>query len=769
MRAATSPSRRLGARGAAALALSLCALAPAGAARGAVPPEIGAIWASKVEARSAVLSAEVNANGSPTVGSFEYATKAAYEASGFAGAKKVNFNSIGSSNTFIKVSFPTISGLETETTYVYRLTVSNGGGQDVEPLPSDSPPYRYFVTQPLGGGSFLPDGRSWEMVSPVQKNGGDVAMPGAIAGGGLLQAAAGGGAVTYSSAASFEGGAGAPPASQYIASRNSEGWSAQNVVVPVFSGSYDIESGGAPYRIFSTDLARGLLLNGKSCRSDATSGCPVANPVLPGTDAPPGYQDYYLRTTATGTFEALLGAPDIAGLGLDASAFELRLVGASTDLSHVILASCSKLTASASDGCPSQESLYEWSAGGALSLINASPGAALAAQSGAVSANGARVYFYEGADLWVRDGAALKQADADAGGGGAFQTASADGSLAYFTKAGHLYRYNPTSDVATDLTPSGGVLGVLGAAQDGSNLYYLSASGLWLCQSAASAANCESGAVEVTEDADEGNYPPATGTARVSADGRALVFVASVSLTGYDNTDLFTHQPDSQVYLYEAGGDLLTCVSCNPTNARPIGPSSIPGAIANGTGPTATDSYKPRVLVDGGRRVFFDSADAIGLADVNSNSVSGQGIDDVYQWEAQGEGDCVRPAGCQALISSGRDPGGARFADASADGADAFLLTGASLVKADPGGVDLYDARIGGGFTEPPVPIPCEGDACQVLPPEPEEPTLTTLLTGPGNPPVRYVHYKHRFKIPKKKQGRHHRHSGTRSHRGGHR
>jgi hypothetical protein len=35
----------------------------------------------------------------------------------------------------------------------------------------------------------------------------------------------------------------------------------------------------------------------------------------------------------------------------------------------------------------------------------------------------------------------------------------------------------------------------------------------------------------------------------------------------------------------------------------------------------------------------------------------------------------------------------------------------------------------------------CEGDACQVLPPEPTDPTLTTLLSGRGNPKERYRQY----------------------------
>ena len=111
---------------------------------------------------------------------------------------------------------------------------------------------------------------------------------------------------------------------------------------------------------------------------------------------------------------------------------------------------------------------------------------------------------------------------------------------------------------------------------------------------------------------------------------------------------------------------------------------------------------------------------------------------DVYQWEAEGKGSCAKAGGCISLISSGRSTGGATFVDASADGADVFFITDDSLVARDPGAIDLYDARVGGGFSEPTPPIPCEGDACQFLPSEPVDPTLTTLLTGPGNPKVHF-------------------------------
>ena len=133
------------------------------------------------------------------------------------------------------------------------------------------------------------------MVSPVDKNGGSVTAAGTVAGGGVLQAAADGDSVTYSSAFSFGPGAqSAPAGSQYLATRNPDGWSTENLTVPIVSGSFGPDPNGVPYQLFSTDLARGLLLNGLHCRAEL-GACPVANPPLAGTDAPVGYQNYYLR------------------------------------------------------------------------------------------------------------------------------------------------------------------------------------------------------------------------------------------------------------------------------------------------------------------------------------------------------------------------------------------------------------------------------------------------------------------------------------------
>jgi hypothetical protein len=46
-------------------------------------------------------------------------------------------------------------------------------------------------------------------------------------------------------------------------------------------------------------------------------------------------------------------------------------------------------------------------------------------------------------------------------------------------------------------------------------------------------------------------------------------------------------------------------------------------------------------------------------------------------------------------------------------------------------------------FTTPiaPDPIPCFGDSCQILPPEPRDPPLGTTVAGLGNPKVHYTRY----------------------------
>jgi hypothetical protein len=738
MRIGQSHRRRLG--GGALFLTLLTLLGPGAGSAAALAPAIGEVWASDVFGSSARFWAQINPNGLASGYHVDYIAKSAYDAnvsggkdpfSGAARAPLASDATVPGSGTLPVDVNRLVSSLSLDTAYRYRFVAKNSTGT------TTGPAFTIVTRDP--GGPLLPDSRGWEMVSPVDKNGGEVARPGTIAAGGVAQAAAAGGSITYGSSTSFgSGAAGAAAASQYVASRAAGGWETENITAPLYSGSYGAESEGVPYQLFSGDLARALLLNGRRCRGEGTS-CAVPNPPPAGTDAPAGYQNYYLREGPA--YMALLGAANAGLLTLEPSEFELRLAGATPDLRRGVLSTCAALTASATEaplggGCdPAQPNLYEYLPGAGLSLVNllpaqsvGAPGAALGAQSAAVSNDGSRVYWSQLAsgNLYLREGAATKQVDTAAGGGGSFETASADGATAFFSKAGHLWRYQAAgAGSATDLTPSGGVQGVLGASEDGAHVYYLTASGLFHWHSGTT--------TKVADAADASNYPPTTGAARVSADGTRALFIATAPLTGYDNEDLNTHALDSQVYLYDAtGAGTLTCVSCNPTLQRPTGPSTIPGAIANGDAPGSIAAYKPRVLAAGGRRVFFESLDEVGLQDTNDEI-------DVYQWEAQGTGGCTRSGGCVGLISSGKAGGGASFVDASANGDDAFFLTDGPLILADPGATDLYDARVGGGFAVPSPPIVCNGDACQPLPSQPVDPTLNTQQPGPGNPGVSYT------------------------------
>ena len=244
------------------------------------------------------------------------------------------------------------------------------------------------------------------------------------------------------------------------------------------------------------------------------------------------------------------------------------------------------------------------------------------------------------------------------------------------------------------------------------------------------------------------------------------------SLTGYDNRDANSGQPDEEVYLYDAQANRLVCASCNPTGARPVGEhderqlyqesgirmdpwilweghwlaATIPGWTPDGH--DLSTGYQPRYLSDSGR-LFFDSADALVPQDVN-------GREDVYEYEPTGEGSCQPPSygqsasdvfnesadGCVGLISAGTGSGDSVFFDASASGNDVFFTTQDGLVPQDTDGAsDMYDARVCMQAepcpSSPAVSPPCTTpDSCRAAP-TPQPPIFgsgpTETFTGAGN------------------------------------
>lgn len=639
------------------------------------------------------------------------------------------------------------------------------------------------ICGPVSAAVPLPDSRAWEMVSPLEKNGGDIVGNGQFSGGGVAQVAANGEAVVYIAQSSFAEPFGAS-ASQYLSTRHGvKGWSTQNITTPAIAGTNGLAGQGTPYKAFSPDLSLGLVLNGWPTASEA----PIENPPLPlppgEQEAPPGYQNFYLRTGIDGSLRPLLTfRPERPAQG-----FFMEFEAASPDLKHVVVSSDSALTPGAVVE-RSRPNLFEW-AGGEWQAINVmpeategrtKPTAVLGSGNGetrTVSTDGLRVFwsdaFTEADKLLVRkNGTETVQIDASQGGaalpredpGTHFQTASSDGSLAFFTshapltsdartgppcnlctrQGSDLYEFNVGSGTLRDLSADPNladqngaeVQGVLGASEDGSYVYFVASAVLAGAnregRSPSSGDNLylwheSPGGPPITFVAslsgnDRNAWSPSVRrrTARLTPDGRTVAFMSDASPTGYNNVDAITQTPDEEVYLYNATSGRLSCASCNPSGARPVGASSIPGGAPFELRPLGEGAvYQPRALSDDGRRVFFNSNDALLRQDIN-------GAQDVYQYEE----------GQVNLLSSGTGEEGAEFVDASASGNDVFFLTRQQLVRGDTDQlVDLYDSRVNGGIAEPPALLPCEDESCK--PPASPQPVFaprgSAIFKGAGN------------------------------------
>jgi hypothetical protein len=243
---------------------------------------------------------------------------------------------------------------------------------------------------------------------------------------------------------------------------------------------------------------------------------------------------------------------------------------------------------------------------------------------------------------------------------------------------------------------------------------------------------------------------------RSTPDGGAFVFQSHARLTAYDN------QGKGEIYRYEPGavaGERLLCVSCDPSGAPPSADALLED-VRNLAGIPLQPTISLANITDSGQAVFFQSFDRLLPEDVNE-------VEDVYEWKAQGSGDCSHQGGCLALISSGQGESATFLYAMSADGHDVFIQTKEKLVGADvAGSPSIYDARAGGGIPEPVPAAPCQGDACQgqgSQPPALPAPTTTGAGEEGGASPRAPRHCakgKHRVKgrcVPIKHHKRRHR------------
>ena len=250
-----------------------------------------------------------------------------------------------------------LTGLAPSTTYHWRLRVKNGAPPQgivcprsgPEPCPAVEHVFRTY------GPPEAPDDRGYELVSPGQKNGAEVANPAALASGVfedrsmLIQVGSGSGeAATYTSFTSFGKDAeGAPSASQYLSRRTPTGWNTENI--SPFGFQFPVTS--IPFKGFTPELGVAIF---KVTRGALAPGCPE------------GVENLYLRDSATGTLTCLTAEGPVRG-----STDCFNYAGSSEDGSRAFFASGASYA-----GAPvgSGFNLYEWSAGAGLKPISVLPG-----------------------------------------------------------------------------------------------------------------------------------------------------------------------------------------------------------------------------------------------------------------------------------------------------------------------------------------------------------------------------------------------------------
>lgn len=246
--------------------------------------------------------------------------------------------------------------------------------------------------------------------------------------------------------------------------------------------------------------------------------------------------------------------------------------------------------------------------------------------------------------------------------------------------------------------------------------------------------------------------------------GRFFVFTAFGRLSSSDVDSA------RDVYRYDAGDGELTRVSVGEGEFDANGNNSafnasLPRLLQNGQ-LVNDDESSYRAMNEYGSRIVFESAEPLSPSASN-------GLTNAYEWH---EGEV-------SLVSSGSDPEsvgepvpgvyGTGEVVITPSGNDLFFVTAQGLLPQDTDGAkDVYDARLGKGFSEVPAHVEqCPGSACRgplvspapVLVPasalqSPEEAASRPLMAGEPKPKGRRKPVKS-GKRGKKKGGSHRGHA----------
>jgi hypothetical protein len=574
--------------------------------------------------------------------------------------------------------------------------------------------------------SFLPDCRAYEMVSPVDKNGGDVAGERAT-----NIAASDGDGIAFASRAGFaeSTGSGAAGLTQYVARRSENGWASYSITPMPAPNSTQALFGSTSIPLFSDDLSRAILW---------AYDLPAVSTDTPNT------VNIYREDTGTGGLEPLtVSRQDPIGPFDFISGAQW---GASSDDSHVLLVSATRLLPEAPAGVLS---VYDWH-NDTLTLASILPDGTPAASGatvepaffrGSISQNGSAVAFLSPVEgepqLYIRfDGARTAWISESEGSVPVpapvevtLQAISPDGQHALFTTRSklldadtnegpdlYLYTDSPHPQTDTNLTllsNTGDVIGntpgdgtaVAGTNNDASRVFFLSSNNEFFYWDNGNLRLIRSDLPRgdpAKPTMDLGLTESRPGGSRVSASGTKMAFMSDAT-ESFDGIHALTGQVTNghmEMYVYDGTTDALRCISC------PAGPATsdvtvLPGA-AGGVVGLGLPYVRPRYFSTDGERIFFSTAESLVARDTN-------GVTDTYEYEVD--------TGVLKLVSPGTGGVGVWFADASTSGDDVFLVTRDRLTGMDRDGLaDIYDARVGGGLREPtPESSGCVGDACQGL------------------------------------------------------
>jgi hypothetical protein len=346
------------------------------------------------------------------------------------------------------------------------------------------------------------------------------------------------------------------------------------------------------------------------------------------------------------------------------------------------------------------------------------------------------------------------------GEGSVFQGASSDGSKVFFlttwpllhSDGDHtmdLYEYNfnappheKISQVSAggvgDATPGQGakVQGVARVSQDGSHVYFV-AKGVLTANPRGGGCVSELSAAELAQEeaTHEGRCRPskeadnlyvydtltgATGFVAtlsladreawqlkdsrsfdVTPDGRFALFTSTADLTTGDTSTVV-----SQVFEYNADNERITRISIGQNGFNNNGNTELYGASIAHPVYTGTENPAPPLtsISDDGSVVVFQSSDAL-------TSEALTGFPNVYEYRD----------GSLSLLSDGQDRSlqlgaipSTALVGMDGSGEDILFTTADQLVPQDGDTqLDVYDARVAGGFAPGAASAACEGEGCQ--------------------------------------------------------